>query len=1444
MVTPLRMLRTSETGAAENEEPKPPPPQSALRPLVMPSNDLPQKGELRDVTRLSPSLQPVSKDSVTVITSQSPSPRPQEHDTVDLRPSPAPAGDESVGNTNRNTISLSHSATSVADVNAETSAAPNQQVAKMPIAKKVIEGRSLKVRQIHPTDSYSDKSSERNSDQDQRTAADDESKYHTPRSRSSRDANRSSGKGSRRSTKARGRRSRRRPILITDLDSEENEDANDSEREASDGGVHSIGDEDEEGNSGTEVTRCPCGSKENSGIMIACDQCDTWQHGKCMGFRRNADLPERYFCHICRPDQVRPNCIAHPKYKERCGRDREGKDSRAVEAESLLANIRPTELRKVFMSDLRNRKSPVRSRTDVFNRYASLFKTQFPKNRQAVVEGLSVILDLTRSEASERLESALKRSRSERPQEDDVDRKRNCVGNELDHTEPSNRNAGSGRTHGQKRVRSSIHDGAEGGTVRHDTSHVESGVEIDLNSDSRGMSREERKLQQTMKLFARMEERERERKRPRTSEQGSSPRTSPPGRLKASRSGSQVRGSASKSNVSPSAPENEEVGVKAAVSDVRQQQRSAESKQKRHVPEPMVPIPSEPKQLQKPQPLQSQPDAEQAGTNYKMSNTARTGGEPARDIGRREKDSRSKDRIETPVPNRKDSVSPDSHNFGNRRRKHMFTEKVRSNENKRRRTGSSIKDIDKRLSIEKEFPEPEKPVDLGVYVVGPSVLGSKTLTRERVSRMEREHTGDKEANNEDENKPRTLNSNRKEWLLMKERRITLNKSVGIEPEMSPVKKRVLTERRINEIEEEERRANDETGKDETAADQVPPTVSVSMVVVSEKRSLPDNGQILESTRLVLSEDKKDTAKREREKGKAVIHALKKRPAMLTAAGRGTESEKRDLKPIDLPLDNSGEDDSGHGRDCIPLPLSPKPSPKSPTHSIDKKSSKPPTPTLRMPSPQASTPKHVSTSFLSGSVAAETPSSPRQSPFASPKLRSSPLPSFKSAIRSTTKSSLRESRSPSPLLTIEKKEPQCEKGPVVAGKATQNSGRRSSSPTPERQACNNPAPRSSTPQSQGCSELKKTEAMKAEQDKSLSETLAKKPERKAMSVSPEDEVISEVKRRRGESTDPSPVPTPTTTAPLPISRSSALPLNALRSIRSMPVAEIRKSSLAQNSSNNPAYAQKPKGNESVESSKADAPPSSGATISDVFQRRLEGFWKPAAKTPVKPPAKPNSAPPTVSSIKGSTAKLGAALPLSSKPNLDSLRNSTGLSPRVSGAGNGYHRGSGPSFRSKSMDYERSRGSMPSFSQSKRSHSFSHGRGYPRSGPHGLNSAKPSFHDDRRRFGPIRDSGHHGRDEDKGKNGGTPTQLWSRSYTYRNSRPNISEDHERNMNRRPGGGPPDSDGLRRSRKPIQDSWVPMGGPRQSAGFLGMNGGSNRRMNGDNHGRGSRRTHGHPS
>lgn len=70
----------------------------------------------------------------------------------------------------------------------------------------------------------------------------------------------------------------------------------------------------EQGDSSVEeVTRCICGNDEfvptprtkafnaSPGLYVQCETCNVWQHGFCMGFMAEKDVPNDYYCELCQP---------------------------------------------------------------------------------------------------------------------------------------------------------------------------------------------------------------------------------------------------------------------------------------------------------------------------------------------------------------------------------------------------------------------------------------------------------------------------------------------------------------------------------------------------------------------------------------------------------------------------------------------------------------------------------------------------------------------------------------------------------------------------------------------------------------------------------------------------------------------------------------------------------------------------------------------------------------------------------------------------------------------------------------------------------------------------------------------------------------------------------------------------------------------------------------
>jgi hypothetical protein len=128
-----------------------------------------------------------------------------------------------------------------------------------------------------------------------------------------------------------------------------------------------------------------------------------------MGIRRRSDVPKKHFCHICRPNEVRPNCIAHPRFKDRMTSREKCKDFSPA-----LSAVKPLELRRLFSVDLKTRREDAAAvdTEELFRRYAGLYRSQFGKDRQSVIEGLIVITELARTDVQERLEYVLRQMRT------------------------------------------------------------------------------------------------------------------------------------------------------------------------------------------------------------------------------------------------------------------------------------------------------------------------------------------------------------------------------------------------------------------------------------------------------------------------------------------------------------------------------------------------------------------------------------------------------------------------------------------------------------------------------------------------------------------------------------------------------------------------------------------------------------------------------------------------------------------------------------------------------------------------------------------------------------------------------------------------------------------------------------------------------------------------
>lgn len=63
--------------------------------------------------------------------------------------------------------------------------------------------------------------------------------------------------------------------------------------------------------------RCLCSSQFSHGLMIACDECDMWQHCACIGIQPHA-VPDSYVCARCRSTTLDPFLEVDASFQGRC----------------------------------------------------------------------------------------------------------------------------------------------------------------------------------------------------------------------------------------------------------------------------------------------------------------------------------------------------------------------------------------------------------------------------------------------------------------------------------------------------------------------------------------------------------------------------------------------------------------------------------------------------------------------------------------------------------------------------------------------------------------------------------------------------------------------------------------------------------------------------------------------------------------------------------------------------------------------------------------------------------------------------------------------------------------------------------------------------------------------------------------------------------------------
>lgn len=541
----------------------------------------------------------------------------------------------------------------------------------------------------------------------------------------------------------------------------------------------------------SEVTRCPCGSKADSGMMLCCDECNTWQHRVCMGYRRKSDVPRMYYCNICRPEQMRPSCVAHPTYKER-----QSLKDVDDQCEPILLSVKPLELRKRFSADLRAKQSGAElSISEVFFRYATLYRTQFGKDRQSVIEGLVVLTEIPRDKVLERLEIAVKKSKMSISVDSvdfsNIDRIERRNGAPSSTSVLVNGNGPSRHSHKRARQGTSPRDNLEA-NLDIAKCHSVSPDKDWNNGEPNRLSREERKMRDLVTLFARLEERDK--KRPRVGDCSGSPRNSSvssprPTNLKSSKSMHSPKSPLRSSRLTPPV-------------DQSRLENFLHSTEKRKQSSINVTSTDDPTRASQ--------------GNWAVPKRERAWKDRKENRRRENRESRSSTLHSTVEGGRKHGI------FSRRKERQVL-----SSVGLRHRAGSKS---DTRVEPKQIDPS----LRFSVKVPGPSVLGSKLVPRLRRSSLENEAEDERLDALSAQDLGNSERLNKKNWLL--------SFKVDENDPLYPIRKRAVPSDRLESpiMERVSHRSfpiSVSQGKREMP--------NVSMVVVSKRESLPDGGKKLE-----------------------------------------------------------------------------------------------------------------------------------------------------------------------------------------------------------------------------------------------------------------------------------------------------------------------------------------------------------------------------------------------------------------------------------------------------------------------------------------------------------------------------------------------------------------------------------------------------------------------
>lgn len=583
---------------------------------------------------------------------------------------------------------------------------------------------------------------------------------------------------------------------------------------------------------------------------------------------------------------MRIGCIAHPRYKDKNSKDREGREVKR-DQDGLLSTVKPMELRKIFLADLKHKKSLLSAGKDhMLMKYASLMKIQFPKHRQGVVDGLIVLMDMPYADVAEKLDIALHRLRQPSESDDGSERKRDGTMSASYSTpkESTPRFVTNGKL-GLKRQRSQT---GTTGTSEDlspsvpDNSQLDHSGDVDANDlgNLRGMTREERKLRETLKLFARMEERQRDKKRPRVGDNTNSPKSGLQSRPKTPRTGSRTTSKPGTPNTPVEWDERksrvlvEGSGISAGCAETSRKQDGDDDDDDADLPSVKDESPHLSAKFEKSLKFDSR--------NFHKS-TSSCKSEAETGLSTPKRDRLKSERITARRKDNSDICAPAGP------KKQLMSERTRSHDLKRRKIGGR----DGYVRNAKDEKKIDPTVNFSLHVPGPTVLLSKLVPDCRLSRLELEARkqleGQESAKSREFYLPlKKVDSIRREYLPWEVRLI----------EATPVKKRLrvpLAETEINIVHSVRENGGDESGND----DILKPKADVG------KKNEPDSKPSLPSTEIV---------------GEWKKFCLKKRKGMLNASwinGVSSNTTIKDETVSEVPLVISPVSPSGVGMSSTP-----------------------------------------------------------------------------------------------------------------------------------------------------------------------------------------------------------------------------------------------------------------------------------------------------------------------------------------------------------------------------------------------------------------------------------------------------------------------------------------------------------------------------------------------